>query len=346
MADLRGRCATLLAKIAPGDEQVAAVRVAVALRHALEDLRGELGKEALPLDGAERARVLGEEDVGRRVVALLEQRIQELRVLAGGARADDVGDIRERDHAESRMLGEQSGAVDLTLPGHPEVHVVGERGGPRVDLQDLEAVHRRRQRHLDDAVEAARAAHGGVEHVLAVRRRHPDDALAAGHAVHLDEELVERDLLFTRAVGAPAAAAERVELVDEDDAGGRRTRLLHQVADPPGAHAHVHLGELGAGRQDHRPAGLPGDGAGEVSAVDHWGRRQLAYPIEDRENGYYVVVHANTPADRLPEFERLLQLDEGLLRYLIVINEAGLSTSPAPIGEAGDDEDGSDDEEV
>ena len=91
---------------------------------------------------------------------------------------------------------------------------------------------------------------------------------------------------------------------------------------------------------------IAGEAGGEVTAVDHWGRRPLAYPIADKDNGYYVVVHANTAADRLPEFERLLQLDEGLLRYLIVINEAGLSTSPAPIVEASDDEDGSDDEEV
>jgi small subunit ribosomal protein S6 len=91
---------------------------------------------------------------------------------------------------------------------------------------------------------------------------------------------------------------------------------------------------------------IAGEGAGEVTEVDHWGRRPLAYPIADKENGYYVVVHANTPADRLPEFERLLQLDEGLLRYLIVINEDGLSTSPAPIVESSDDEDGADDEEA
>jgi small subunit ribosomal protein S6 len=90
---------------------------------------------------------------------------------------------------------------------------------------------------------------------------------------------------------------------------------------------------------------VSGEGIGEVTEVDHWGRRPLAYPIADKENGYYVVVHANTAAERLPEFERLLQLDESLLRYLIVINEDGLSTSPAPIVESSDDEDGSDDEE-
>jgi small subunit ribosomal protein S6 len=83
------------------------------------------------------------------------------------------------------------------------------------------------------------------------------------------------------------------------------------------------------------------DGDGQVTAVDHWGRRQLAYPIDKHENGYYVVTHFTTGAAQLPEFERLLKLDDDLLRYLIVVNEGNLSTSPAPEAEdRGDDDDG------
>lgn len=84
---------------------------------------------------------------------------------------------------------------------------------------------------------------------------------------------------------------------------------------------------------------------GEVTAVDHWGRRQLAYELENHQNGYYVVTHFKTEAQRLPEFERLLKLDDDLLRYLIVVNEGDLSTSPAPIVEDRGDDD-SDDEEA
>lgn len=91
---------------------------------------------------------------------------------------------------------------------------------------------------------------------------------------------------------------------------------------------------------------VAGEDAGEVAAVDHWGRRQLAYPIEDRENGYYVVAHFSTTAERLPEFERIMQLDEQLLRYLIVINEGDLQTSPAPLEEPKDEDEDSDDEEA
>ena len=86
------------------------------------------------------------------------------------------------------------------------------------------------------------------------------------------------------------------------------------------------------------------DGDGQVTAVDHWGRRQLAYAINDHANGYYVVSHFSTEASRLPEFERLLKLDDGLLRYLIVVNEGDLQTSIAPVVEEQDDDD-SDEEE-
>lgn len=62
------------------------------------------------------------------------------------------------------------------------------------------------------------------------------------------------------------------------------------------------------------------DGA-EVVAVDHWGVRQLAYPIQNHEAGYYVVAHVNAVATDIPEFERLTRLDEGILRYILVLND-------------------------
>jgi small subunit ribosomal protein S6 len=74
---------------------------------------------------------------------------------------------------------------------------------------------------------------------------------------------------------------------------------------------------------------LTRDDVGQITAVDHWGKRQLAYPIEDRDNGYYVVAHFSATPESLPEYERILKLDEELLRYLVVINEGELATTPA-----------------
>jgi small subunit ribosomal protein S6 len=60
---------------------------------------------------------------------------------------------------------------------------------------------------------------------------------------------------------------------------------------------------------------------GRITAVDHWGVRQLAYPIRKAQTGYYVIVHVDADPTALPEFERVVKLDEETARYLIVLNE-------------------------
>ncbi|HXY29943.1 MAG TPA: 30S ribosomal protein S6 [Gemmatimonadaceae bacterium] len=66
---------------------------------------------------------------------------------------------------------------------------------------------------------------------------------------------------------------------------------------------------------------------GEVS-VNHWGRRQLAYPIGPRENGYYVIARFDTDPVALPEYERALKLDEGVVRYLVTLHEHEMGAPP------------------
>ena len=56
-------------------------------------------------------------------------------------------------------------------------------------------------------------------------------------------------------------------------------------------------------------------------AVTHWGRRQLAYPIGRRENGYYVIAKFAAEPASLPEYERALKLDDGVVRFLVTLFE-------------------------
>ena len=67
--------------------------------------------------------------------------------------------------------------------------------------------------------------------------------------------------------------------------------------------------------------------AGEIT-LDHWGRRQLAYKIGTRETGYYVIARFNADGKALPEFERSLKLDDGVVRYLISVHEHALGAPP------------------
>jgi small subunit ribosomal protein S6 len=55
--------------------------------------------------------------------------------------------------------------------------------------------------------------------------------------------------------------------------------------------------------------------------VNHWGRRQLAYKIGPRDTGYYVISKFDAEPTVLPEFERALRLEDGVIRYLITLHE-------------------------
>jgi small subunit ribosomal protein S6 len=66
---------------------------------------------------------------------------------------------------------------------------------------------------------------------------------------------------------------------------------------------------------------------GEV-ALNHWGRRQLAYKIGRRDSGYYVVARFTCDPKNLPEYERALGLDEMVVRYLVSVHEHELGAPP------------------
>lgn len=61
-----------------------------------------------------------------------------------------------------------------------------------------------------------------------------------------------------------------------------------------------------------------------IRQVNHWGKRTLAYLVKGREVGYYVVVQFETEPEQLPEFERLIKLDDAVLRHLVVIDEGAM----------------------
>lgn len=93
---------------------------------------------------------------------------------------------------------------------------------------------------------------------------------------------------------------------------------------------------------------LTTDGKGEVTATDIWGRRQLAFPIKKKTAGQYVIAQFSAAQEALPEFERLLKLDEELLRYMVVAHE-GEPTAPMSIATREpkrDDEDGEEGEDI
>ena len=118
-------------------------------------------------------------------------------------------------------------------------------------------------RHDDLPVEAAGAQQRRVQHVGPVGGGDQDDAFVGFEAVHLDQQLVEGllALVVAAAEAGAAMAADRVDFVDEDDAGRVLLALLEHVAHAAGADADEHLDEVGAGDGEERHVGFARDGA-------------------------------------------------------------------------------------
>ena len=58
--------------------------------------------------------------------------------------------------------------------------------------------------------------------------------------------------------------------------------------------------------------------AGEVAKVDAWGKRRLAYEIDDLNEGYYVLVNFSAKPDFPMELERVFRITDGILRQITV----------------------------
>ncbi len=57
---------------------------------------------------------------------------------------------------------------------------------------------------------------------------------------------------------------------------------------------------------------------GEVGEVDVWGERRLAYPINKKNTGYYVVMPFKANAELPKELDRRLRINENVMRHIIV----------------------------
>ena len=71
---------------------------------------------------------------------------------------------------------------------------------------------------------------------------------------------------------------------------------------------------------------------GKVLKVDEWGKRRLAYPINYKTEGYYLLVNFESEATLPREIERNLQIAETILRYLIVkVEDKRSNVKPRPV---------------
>ena len=59
----------------------------------------------------------------------------------------------------------------------------------------------------------------------------------------------------------------------------------------------------------------------EIESVDEWGKRRLAYAINDLTEGYYVLVNFKSSPDFPAELERVYGITDGIIRNIVIRSE-------------------------
>ena len=70
---------------------------------------------------------------------------------------------------------------------------------------------------------------------------------------------------------------------------------------------------------------------GEIEQVNEWGKRRLAYPINDLTEGYFVLMSYRSAVDFPAEIERVLGITDGILRSMTTVAVAKKPAAPAAV---------------
>lgn len=57
---------------------------------------------------------------------------------------------------------------------------------------------------------------------------------------------------------------------------------------------------------------------GELTSIDEWGKRTLAYEIKKQKEGFYIVFTFTAKPESISEMNRVLGLDEAVLKHLVI----------------------------
>ena len=57
---------------------------------------------------------------------------------------------------------------------------------------------------------------------------------------------------------------------------------------------------------------------GTIENVDVWGKRKLAYPIDFKTEGYYVLINFASQAEFIAELDRIFNITDSILRTITV----------------------------
>ena len=71
-----------------------------------------------------------------------------------------------------------------------------------------------------------------------------------------------------------------------------------------------------------RFSGIVTNGGGNVEKIDDWGKRKLAYEIEDLTEGHYILMTFQSSPELPRELERNFKINENIMRFLVIRKDA------------------------
>ena len=204
----------------------------------------------------------------------------------------------------------------------------------RVNFEDRLAPDLVRKIDHHAPIEASGPQERLVQHVGLIGRRQHDHALAAGETIHLGEDLVQRLLLLARAADRhlPARAADRIQLVDEDDRRRVLACLLEQIPHARRTHADDHFDELRRAHRKERHARFARDGARQ-QGLARAGRADQQHALWSGSAQPRVLLRVLEEVDDLHElvlrFVDAGDIVEGHLRFLLLVVAPGFALADA-----------------
>lgn len=81
------------------------------------------------------------------------------------------------------------------------------------------------------------------------------------------------------------------------------------------------MGDEDINAQVQRLEGILNAGGATIREIARWGRRRLAYEINRKKDGYYVIFYFNVSGvgrDLLEQFEKACRFDENVLRHMVI----------------------------
>ncbi|MGI2260520.1 30S ribosomal protein S6 [Shewanella sp. GXUN23E] len=87
-----------------------------------------------------------------------------------------------------------------------------------------------------------------------------------------------------------------------------------------------------------RYTGIITEANGTIHRLEDWGRRQLAYPIQDLHKAHYILMNVEATAESVEELETAFRFNDAVLRSLVMRTKAAI-TEASPMAKAKDERD-------